>query len=234
MPKAVGKAMGGVRANGMAVAGLGASRLAAVRPPVLDQVLDGGDGDVVALREELEGRHPRHGAVVLHDLADDRGGAQAGEARQVHGGLRLPGAGEHAPRLGPEREDVARLHQVLGDGGGVRQDLDGARAVVGRDAGGDPLPRLDGDGEAGAEGGGVAVRGDHHGQGQAVQVLPLHRGADQAARAPRHEGDGLGGDRLGRHGQIPFVLPVLRVDEDHETAFGEGPHRLANGDSRHR
>ena len=60
----------------------------------------------------LEIRHARHRAVVVHDLADDAGGREPGEAREIDGALGLPGAHEHAARARAEREDVAGRDEI--------------------------------------------------------------------------------------------------------------------------
>ena len=78
--------------------------------------------------------HAGHGAVVVHDLADDGRRVQAGETREVDAGLGLPGALQHAAGARHEREHVPRLHEVVGPGLRVDGDLDGVRAVGGGDA----------------------------------------------------------------------------------------------------
>ena len=95
----------------------------------------------------LEVGHARHRAVVVHDLADHAGRVQAGQPREVDRRLGLAGALEHAAGLGLEREDVAGLDEVARRRLRVDRDLDRARAVGGRDAGGDAVARLDRDGE---------------------------------------------------------------------------------------
>ena len=79
----------------------------------------------VLAAERHEIRHSGHGAVIFHDLADDTAGVEARQARQVHAGLGLARAGKHPSGPGPQGEDVAWLHEVLGLG--VRSDerLDG-------------------------------------------------------------------------------------------------------------
>ena len=57
--------------------------------------------------------HARHRAVVVHHLADHTGGVQPRQAREVHGGLRLARALQHAAGAALERKDVARLHEVV-------------------------------------------------------------------------------------------------------------------------
>ena len=54
-----------------------------------------------------------HRPVVVHDLADDAGGMQPGEPREVDRRLGLARALEHAAAAGAEREDVARLDEVV-------------------------------------------------------------------------------------------------------------------------
>ena len=82
----------------------------------------------------------RHRAVVVHDLADDAGRVEAGEAREVDRRLGLTGAHEHAAlaaraagRCGPGvTRSSGRRRRVDGD-------ADGVRAVGGADAGGDAV-----------------------------------------------------------------------------------------------
>ncbi len=59
-------------------------------------------------------RQPRHGAVVAHDLAQHRGGREAGEARQVAARFGVAGAHQHAAGMRDQRKDMAGLHDVLG------------------------------------------------------------------------------------------------------------------------
>ena len=87
------------------------------------------------LREGDEIWQPRHGAVVVHDLADHAGGIEPGEPRDIDGGLGMPGADEHAAILGDQRKDVARRHDVPEVLGGIDGDGDGVGAVMRRDAG---------------------------------------------------------------------------------------------------
>src|SRR5439155_1727156 len=78
-----------------------------------------------------------------------------------------------------KREHVARLDDVLGLGVGRRGDLDGQRAVLRRDAGGDTLGGLDRGGEVGAVARAVLL--DHRPQAQALRMRLGDRHADQAA-----------------------------------------------------
>ena len=66
-------------------------------------------------RGELEQvGQPRHACrrrcMISHSTA---AGVEAGEAREVAAGLGVAGAHQHAARLRDQREDVARLHDVL-------------------------------------------------------------------------------------------------------------------------
>ena len=62
-----------------------------------DEIGDRADLDRVRLREHDQLAHPRHRAVVVHDLADDAGWAQARDPREVDRGLRMAGADQGAP-----------------------------------------------------------------------------------------------------------------------------------------
>ena len=114
-----------------------------------DQVGDGAELEVMVLGEGDEVRQPRHGAVVVHDLADHGGRVQAGHAGDIDRGLGVAGAHQRAALAGQQREDMAGRDDVVAGAVGVDRDGDGLRAVGGGDAGGDALARLDRDGEGG-------------------------------------------------------------------------------------
>ncbi len=200
---------------------------------VLDEVGDREDGEPVLLGEALEVGHPRHRAVVVHDLADDAGRVHARQAREVDGALGLAGAHEHAAAARPEGEDVARRHEVRGARVGADGDLDGLGAIGGADARGHAVPRLDADGEGGAEGRPAPARGRHHRQLQAGHLLLLEREADEAAAVRGHEVDGLRRDGLRGEAEVALVLAILVVDEDHHLARSDaverGVHPLEDG-----
>ncbi len=79
-----------------------------VAQPVGDQIGDGGDLETVTLGEGDEVGQPRHGAVVVHDLADHAGGIESGKTRKIDGRLGMAGAHQHAAFLGHQWKHVAR------------------------------------------------------------------------------------------------------------------------------
>ena len=184
--------------------------------PVRDQVGDRAKLQVVPLRERYQVRQPRHGAVVVHDLADHRCRVQAGLARDVDRRLGVAGAHQRAALARHQREDVARRDDVVAAAFRIDRHRDGARAVMRRDAGGDALARLDRDGERGLVP--RAVVRAHQRQAELLDALAGHREADQAARVARHEVDRVGRGELRRHDEIAFVLPVLVIDQDEHAA----------------
>ena len=105
----------------------------------------------------------------------------------------------------------------LGRVAGSIATLNGLRAVVSRDAGGDAVLGVDGLGERGAEVGGVLGR--HLAEAKVVEALLGHGQADQAAAVLGHEVDGFRRDLLGGHGQVALVFAVFVVD-DHDHAAG--------------
>ena len=96
------------------------------------------------MREGFEFRAARHGAVVVHDLDDHRGGVEPREPREIATRLGVAGARQHAARLRHHRKDVAGLAQILGPRIRLHRRDDGVRAIVRGDAGGDAFGRLDG------------------------------------------------------------------------------------------
>ena len=61
----------------------------------------------------VELRDAGHGAVFVHDFADDGGGVQPGDAREIDAGFGLTGADEYAAVAGAQRKDVAGTSQIL-------------------------------------------------------------------------------------------------------------------------
>jgi hypothetical protein len=185
--------------------------------PVADQVRDAADLQAVLLREDLQFGATRHRAILVQDLDQHRRRLQPGQRGEVATGLGVAGAGEHAARLRGEREDVAGLGEILRLRIALHRHLDGARAVVRRDAGGDALGRLDRDGEVRVVRRGVVA--DHGPQAELARALLGEREAQQAARLAHHEVHVLRPHHLRGHHDVAFVLAVLVV-EDHDHAAG--------------
>ena len=194
-----------------------------------DEVGDRADLDAVALGEGDEVGEAGHRPVLVHDLADHAGGVEAGEAGDVDRRLGMAGADQHAAVAGAQREDVAGRGDVLRPRARVDGDGDGAGAVVGGDAGGHALARLDRDGEGGLVARGVGLR--HQRQAERVEPLAGQREADQAAAVGGHEVDRVGRRHLGGDDEVALVLAILVVDEDeHPAVAGVVDDLLDRGD----
>ena len=98
-------------------------------------------------REHFQFRHSGHGAVVVHDLADDPGRFQAGKTGQVNGAFSLAKAYKHSAFAGSERENMTGADQVFGTGiiGNSGHNREGPISC--RNAGGNTMFRLDRYGE---------------------------------------------------------------------------------------
>ena len=187
-------------------------------PAVADEVGHRDHLEAVALAVRHQVGHPGHGAVVVHDLADDPGrdavrpgGPDRRPPRSARPGrARRPGRATRGNTWPGCTRSSGRLCRVDGH-------LDGARPVGRGDARGHALAGLDGDGEGRAEAGLVGPR---HGVQAAAspRALGVMRQADQAPAVQGHEVDRLGRDELGRHGQVALVLPVFVVDDHHHAA----------------
>jgi hypothetical protein len=186
---------------------------------VLNEVFDGDERQVVAGREGLQVGHAGHRAVVVHDLADDAGGGEAREAREVDAALGLTRTLEHAPGPRPQREDVSGRHEVFGAALGRGGHADGVGPVGGRDARGDALAGLDAHGKRGLQRGLVFLH--HHGEAQAVNLLLGEGEADEAAGFAGHEVDGLGRHLLRGEHDVALVFAVFVVGENHHTTLAD-------------
>ena len=176
-------------------------------------------------------RHARHGAVLIHDFADDSAGFELGQAGQIDGGLGLSGANQHAAFAGAQGEDVARAGEVARTAGGPDGGADGVGAVGRGDSGGDALGGVDGFAEGGAEARGV--HGRDQGQMQGIATLRRQRQADQAAPMHGHEVDRLGRNELGGQGQVALVFAVFVVDHHQHAAGADFLDGLGNGGKWH-
>ena len=64
--------------------------------PVGNQVSDGDHQQIVPACERTELGHAGHGAILVHDFADDARRMQASQASQVYRGFGLPGSHQHS------------------------------------------------------------------------------------------------------------------------------------------
>ena len=188
-----------------------------VRHAVADEFRHGEHLHIVRTAELDQVGNARHGAVVAHDFADDAGGNQAGEPRQIDGGFGLSGADQHPTFACAQREDVPRTREVRWARGGIDRDLNRAGPVVGRDSGGDAVAGVDGFAECRAVV--RSVFGGHGPDAQVFKALFGHGQADQSAAVLGHEIDGFGRDFFGGQREVAFVLAIFVVD-DHDHAAG--------------
>ena len=68
---------------------------------------------VVLAAEFGEFGNAGHGAVVVHDLADDAGGNEPGETGEIDGGFGLSGANEDSAFAGAQRKGVAGTREIV-------------------------------------------------------------------------------------------------------------------------
>ena len=197
------------------------------RAAVGDQVGDRDQRQPVPAGEHPQLGQPRHGAVVVDDLAQHAGRGEPGEHGQVHGGLGVAGPDQHAALACPQREHVAGPGQVVRCRRRVRQQLDRPGPFEGGDPGGDVVLGIHRDGEGRA----LAVLVDpvHRRQVEPLAIRPGQRHTDHARRVPDGECHQLWGGQLGGEDQIALVLPVLVVDDDDGAAGGDLGHRELDG-----
>ena len=92
---------------------------------VADEVGDGDEFEVVFAAKDGEIGEARHGAIVIHDFANDAAVGETGEAGEVDRSFSLTGANKHAALTGAEREDVAGAGEIVGARVGLHAELDG-------------------------------------------------------------------------------------------------------------
>src|SRR5438105_685508 len=194
-----------------------ATHVALVLHAVANQVRHRQHFDAMFLAKFDELRHAGHGAVFVHDFADDPGRIEPGDARKVHGSFGLAGADEHAAVAGAQRENMAGARKILRLGLWVdgREDRDGA--VRSADAGGDADARVNRFGESGAVD--RSVDGRHEREVELVAAVLGERQANKTAAVLGHEVGSLRRDLFGGHGEVAFVLAVLVVNQDDHAAL---------------
>ena len=190
-----------------------------VRQPVMDQVGDGADLELVRTGELFEVAAARHAAVLVHDFDDDRRRGIARQPRQIAAGFGMPRPPQDAAGLGNDRKDMARLNDVLRTRIGACRNLDRARPVGGGNARGNAARGFDGNREAGLVPGAVVV--DHQRQLEKLAALPGQGQADQAAGVFRHEIDVFRAHALRREHEVAFVLAFLVVHYDDHFALAD-------------
>src|SRR5690349_3479754 len=185
----------------------------------LDEVLDGDDLQPQRCRERQKFRHPSHRPVLVHDLADDAGGPEAGEPAEIDDRFGMTRAAQHPALHGAERKhmsgacEVARLRLLVDEG------ADGGRTVERRDPRLRPVDVIDRDGERRFVERGVAV--DHQVERQLLRPLRRERRADDPPSLARHEIDRRRGAFLGGDREIALVLAILVVDDDDHLAVAD-------------
>ena len=132
----------------------------------------------------------------------------------------MAGAHEHAAVLADQRKNVAGPHEIPGAVVAVGERAHGVAALLGRDAGGEPVTHVDRDRERGAER--RIVERHHRIEAQASGLIARQRRADDSRRVADDEGHLLGRAQRGRDEQIALVLAVVIVGDDDDLAAGEG------------
>src|SRR3990172_8469867 len=185
---------------------------------VADEIGDGADLESMPPGELFQFRQARHGAVFIHDLANDARGFHPRQAREIHAGLGVSGARHPAAALRHRREDMPGLYDIARLGVAFDRRLNGARAVGGGNTGGDTLRCFDGNGEIGHAP--VMRVADHERQLQLAATLLGQGEANQPAAVTHHEVHVFRARVHRGHHQVTFVFAVLVVHQhDHATAF---------------
>ena len=129
-------------------------------------------------------------------------------------------AHQHAAILGDQREDMARPDEISRAHIAVGKRAHGVGALLGRDAGGQPVLDVDRDGEGGAER--RVVRGHHRIEPQAPRLARRQRRTDDAAGVADDEGHLLRRAERGCDDEVALVLAIVVIGDDDDLAAGEG------------
>ena len=179
-----------------------------------DQIGDRDHRQVVLVSEDpqLVGLGHRSFVLLTDDLADRAGRLQARHPGQFDGGLGVARPAQHTALLGPQRDHVAGLGEIVGRAGRVGQQAHGGGPIGCGDPGPHPVAGVDGDGVGGAVL--VLVHRVHRQQPEPVADGPVQRHAQVSRRVAHHEGDEFGRGHLRGEDKVTLVLAVLVVDDD--------------------
>jgi hypothetical protein len=186
----------------------------------------------VPFAELQEFRHPSHGPIGIHNLADHTSRQQPGECCQVDRRFRLTGAHQHAAFSSTQRKDMARASQFRGSGVGSHRNLDRVTSIARRYARRHALPGVDRFTESGSKHGSVVW--GHEGKLQLIAFLCAQRQANQSATVCGHEVDRLRRDQLCRESQIAFVFAILIIHYNQHPAGAKILQRLRNRSKGHK
>ena len=197
------------------------------RLPKGDKIGNRHEFEVVRAREFLDLASGHHRAVVIGEFANDADRRQAGKLAQIDGGFRMSGAHQHPAVLGDQREDMAGPHEVARAHIAIGERAHRIAALLGGNAGGEPVARIDGDGEGRGER--RVVFRDHGRKMQTARLLERERRADDAARMADDEGHFLG--RAERRGddEVAFVFAIVVIGDDDDFATGHGLDGFSDG-----
>ena len=180
--------------------------------PIMDQIGDSADFQLVLDRKGFQISSPGHGAIVIHDFDNHGRRFKAAHAGQVATGLRMSRTTQYATRLGLEGKDMPRLHNILGPGITGHRHLYRPGAVSRRDPGGNTLGRFNGYGKIGAMARLVGIH--HQGQVQLSAAILGEGQADQPAAVGGHKINIFRANHGRSHNQIAFIFTILVVHEN--------------------
>ncbi len=162
---------------------------------------------------------PRHGAVVVHDLAQPRRPTRSRPNRAMSTAASVwPAAHQHPAVARHQGKHMAGRHDIVAAFARVDRHGDRPGAIGRGDAGRDAFARLDRHREGGLVARAVMLR--HQGQPELFDAAHATSGRQIRPRPYlAMEIDRLGGDAFRRNDQIALVLAILVIDQDDELAL---------------
>ena len=179
---------------------------------VFDDLSDGTGLQTVFFLVVAQIADPSHGAVFVHDLAEDSSWAEPGHPGEIDRRFGVSRAPKDTIVCSLQRKDMPGLHERIRPGGLVGEEADGKGAIGGGDPSGDSFRGIDCDGEGGAVT--LAIAPGHGGKVEGFYAGASDRGANQAPPVSGHEGDHLGGGPGGCANEVRFVFAAGIVRDD--------------------
>ena len=200
---------------------------AVVAPPIGNQIGDRPNFQFVFLGEFYQVFAARHGAVIIHDLADHTSRIKTRQARNINRRLGVARANQHTAIARHQRKNMSRRRNISSSFRRINGHCHGARPVWRRNACRHAFARFDRYRESSSEAAGVLLRQQR--QAKLVDPLLRHGEAYEAAAVLCHEVNRLRRRHLRRYYQIAFVFTVLIIDKNEHLAVSSVLDNLLGG-----
>ena len=180
--------------------------------PIGNKIADRSHFQAMQPRKTEEVVHPRHCAVIFHNLADHARRIKPRQPRHIDCRFGMSRADKNATVARDQWKDVAGRDNIISALAGINRHRNCPRTIRRRNARRHAFARFDRRGERSLMP--CSVRAAHQLETELVNARLRHGQTDQPAPVRRHEIDRVGRRHLRRDDQIAFILAILVIDQN--------------------